>query len=372
MQINSVRSSIAKNVLTILKPIADMTSQLSLMTNSLINSIAGISKAISDAIPTDYMQGFASALRDIYDNPHSILNYANYEQKLNNFHWAWPYEFKANEIKMVIESIDSERDFDKYLLVYFSKERVNQMNDCIAAKLPSGHRAFFQQIRHAYENKDYAIANNAIMSILDNLLSVYLSNRGNVHRCGMFKPITEILSDSFWTCDSLMAFRIIMLSHNIDFIFQNYNFGDRIIIETNKKVRRHPSVHGFMYSNKRIDTLMLLNTLNELLIQQENLEPFRNSLVLNKKNKKEFEIIESQKKKVYCPMVKIFILDYIRENRDGLTQKQIFEYIKPAFPNDGFMTPKYISYLLQSMRKHDSVIYCVKRNSSYLWYSQID
>lgn len=56
----------------------------------------------------------------------------------------------------------------------------------------------------------------------------------------------------------------------------------KVKINTHKKARRNPSQHGRSFSN-RVDVIMLLNTMFNLLIPQKELKKCRNR-IYKKKN----------------------------------------------------------------------------------------
>lgn len=100
-----------------------------------------------------------------------------------------------------------------------------------------------------------------------------------------------------------------MLSNNINLIFDNYDFAKNKKIDTHKKVRRHLAAHGVNYSNRRCDSVMLLNTLTSLLDNMKYIEPFSESLEYKNKafyiNAKKYVITNRIKKQVHIePMEK--------------------------------------------------------------------
>ena len=76
---------------------------------------------------------------------------------------------------------------------------------------------------------------------------------------------------------------LIMIANNyITNLYSNIEFNQKIKINTNKKTRRHTYAHGKSYSNKRIDSIMLLNTIYYLLISQDIFKNFKNKLFYKK------------------------------------------------------------------------------------------
>lgn len=367
--INSFKET-SKSIANMLSAFADISRKLEEMMKPVFESLANFSKMVSEIIPTNFMKSFSDMLQEINENPDSVFNYYKYENHLDNFHWAWPYEITTSEIKNLIESVSDEKKFDDYMLKFFSEKKVNDMMDKIEKNIPAHHRILFRQIENAYRNKNYAIANNALMTILDNLLSDYLLYKGQTKRKGILKPIADFWM-MFFPDDLLVVFRLMMIANNIDFIFQDYHFNEKIVFETNKQARRHTALHGFKYSNKKVDALMLMNTLLELLNYRTNLHIFCNSLVVDKKTK-DFIIQESSMKKILRPIVKMLIVECLEIDKEfegeGVSHRQIMEYVNMKLSLEtSFITSKFISSILQSMKKAKSPIISVKKNGTILW-----
>lgn len=266
-----------------------------LNTPLLKESLFMISKTVasfSTIIVSDYMKSMRESFlaigkvfEEARNNPDSYFNYHDYQEKLDNFHWAWPYGITSQELKILLEKVENEKQFDRVMVSFFSKKRVNEMFDDMNDLLPRKHKVMFCQIVSAFESGNYALANNGLISIIDNLLIDLLKNKGCVNRKGILHPIIDFYADHYNFSDVDFLFEVQMLSNNIDLIFGDYNFGDKIKIDSNKKVRRHLSAHGYMYSNNRADVIMLMNTLIALLVNIVYFKPFRGTLIRDKKTK---------------------------------------------------------------------------------------
>lgn len=278
--------------------------------------VSGISKILSTIDVSAYMKSFKesfstffNALEEARKNPYSYLNFMDYEKKLNDFHWAWPYGITSEEMKELLENATDEQEFDKLMMSFFSKKRVNQMCEYALSHLTRKHKKMFLQIMEAYNQRQYALINNAIFSIIDNLLSVVLKNKGKTTRKGILQPIIRYYSNNYGLADVGFIFQLQMLSNNINLIFDNYDFAKNKKIDTHKKVRRHLAAHGVNYSNRRCDSVMLLNTLTSLLDNMKYIEPFSESLEYKNKafyiNAKKYVITNRIKKQVHIePMEK--------------------------------------------------------------------
>ncbi|MCM1498754.1 MAG: hypothetical protein NC124_09850 [Clostridium sp.] len=250
-------------------------------------------------IKTDLTQSFKGTstpfqkFNELYEeaeaNPDSVINHMKYERALEGFYWVWPYGITGEKINNILEKCQTEKDFDKEMQRYFSRQRMQNLIKDTYNGLPKHHRMLFKQVEHSYWRRDYAIANNALMSIVDNLLKKYMFRLGNVKREGIMKPMMNYYG-RFTPKEVPFYLRMEMLSNCINFIFQRYDFSNAIHIETNKKANRHIAVHGFKYSNNRIDTILLINTIYEILYHQKYMKPFERTIKIYGKNPQKVEI----------------------------------------------------------------------------------
>ena len=338
--------------------------------NSASNTLGLMAKTWAKIIATEFMQGFSSALGNYVlevqkakDNPQSYFSYMKYEEGLNAMHWAWPYEIDAIELKSLLENAYDEKEFDKLMVKFFDKQKLEKLCEEIGVQLPEKHKIMFRQSRRAYDRGDFAIANNALISIIDNLLSEYLVNKGNNKRLGIFKPIIEYY-EGFPIDEVEFIFELCMLSNNINFIFQDYNFDNKIDIKTHKKIRRHPSLHGVKYSNKKIDALLLFNTLVNLLMLKPYLKDFANSIQVKGK-RKEFVFSDKKLKEIDEKEYEENVL-IVLEEKQMAEHKVILQEIERRFPNTLNNTGKRLSRSLQKM-KHTRRIESKKIEGKTFW-----
>ncbi|MCX8075234.1 MAG: hypothetical protein N2749_06605 [Clostridia bacterium] len=100
----------------------------------------------------------------------------------------------------------------------------------------------------------------------------------------MFKPIINNLK-----LEHELVFILIMLNNNINLLYEKIEFNEKIKINTSKKVRRNPNQHGQLYTNRKMDCIMLLNTLYYLTTIQNKLRKYKSS-IYKKDGKTEFYI----------------------------------------------------------------------------------
>lgn len=282
-----------------------------------IRVVSEFGNFVSNVASSDYMQSvkdnfirFENAVVEANNNPDSALNYYKYQKQLKAFHWAWPFNISAEELKILVEQANNEKEFDSIIMSFFSKDRIQEMFSFISNNMPRKHKVVFNQIVEAYRNKHYVLINNALFPIIDNILGILVDDKGCVTRRGLLHPIIKFYSENYRLSDIYFIFPLQMLSNNIDLIFENSDFND-VKIKTNKKVYRHLSAHGYMYSNNRVDTIMLLNTLTALLINMPYIDPFRNAIVKksnkNKKKKKQENKKQENLEQIFdiekCPYV---------------------------------------------------------------------
>lgn len=221
-------------------------------------------------------------------NPESLINYLEYVNKLSNYYWAMPYNIKGENLKEIFEQINSEQEFDVYMNEYFTDDKIENIFEDIQNKISENHKVVFEQIIGAFKLEYYALVNNAIISIIDDELSFYIQNKRETTRKGLFEPILEKLKRTpIEECNWINIIFLEILDNNIKTIFQKIVF-DNIEITTKKQIRRHTTQHGKLYSNERIDTLMLINTLYNILNTKEYLLEYESKLKYNGKEKSLF------------------------------------------------------------------------------------
>ncbi len=234
---------------------------------------------------TDYMKGpslaFQKAIEEAKKDPDNIWNYIDYKNALKNFLWAFPYDISTDELKRILSNVHDEREFDVFMKTYFDNTKVNKMIEDIQYQLRGQQLTLFKQAVFAYKNKKYSLANMAIISLIDYTLSYYLENKKTTARKGILDPIINELFEIDLNEYGPFSLQLAMLGNNIDIVFENMDFNG-YAISTHKKVRRHPSQHGFAFSNKKIDSLMLFNLLFNILSTKKELRNYKGKIIHNR------------------------------------------------------------------------------------------
>ena len=283
-------SNIAKSLLKFGESIQPIITSLADM-SFVINQVA---KTLSESI-TPYMRGFSnfsldflSTLKEQYDNPDSFFSYLDYEKSLNSFYWAMPYKINSARLKDILTTVNSEIDFDKYMRHYFDRPMMLDMLEEISASIPKKEKTIFDQICKSYWDKEYALINGAIISLIDERLSIFLRNQGSIPRINILKPIINDLDKKLSPSESYVIFILMMLDNNINRIFENISFDLPISITSTKKVRRHTTLHGRLFDNRKTSSIMLFNSLYQLIKISEELTEYYCSLEYSKKTKEYF------------------------------------------------------------------------------------
>ena len=114
-------------------------------------------------------------------------------KKLSEYLWTIPFDINSKKLKEIFEQINSEEEFDSYMKKYFTKTKINELFILIENILPKKHKTMFKQIKKAFFDKSYSLAIVGIMSIIDELCSYFLIDKGCNGRQNLFEPIIEDL-----------------------------------------------------------------------------------------------------------------------------------------------------------------------------------
>lgn len=263
-----------------------MIGNISSAIESFMNDLRKIdfSKLINNFIIP--LEGFAEEVEKAKNNPDSLISYLEYVKNLSSYFWSMPYKIDGKSLKNIFENVNSEKAFDSYMLEYFTDDKINELFKDIKNKISTKHKDLFDQIVKAFDNGYYALINISLIAIIDDELSFYLKDKKTTTRKNIFEPILKKLKRvPIQECNYMNVIILEMLDNNIDIIFENVYF-DNISISTQKITRRHSTQHGVIYSNEKIDSLMLVNTLYNILYTRDYLSIYENKLSYSRKEEK--------------------------------------------------------------------------------------
>lgn len=282
----SIMNTYTQNIEKMTKPIQEITEKFAEITKPLVDTIINLNIKI-----TPYFGEFAEIFRKAEENPDSLVNWIEYSEKLQMYFWTFPFEMKSEELKDILQNVNSEKEFDKYMLKYFSKDKISRLEESIIEMIPHKHKCMFKQIMNSYDNKNYGIANLGITAIIDDLCTYFLEDKGRNSREDLFLPIIEKVDENSENVFEVIP--LLIINANINVLYESIDFRKRISVSTHKTARRNPGQHGKKFSNKKLDTIMLLNTIYYMLIVIEKFSEYKDK-VIYVKNKKEFERADFQ------------------------------------------------------------------------------
>lgn len=253
-------------------------------------------KIMDDIQPTIYktVEGvfnttkkFAEILEEIKNDPDSVLSYMSYKNDLLKYYWVIPFNIDTVDLKKILNKVQKEKEFDDCLIEFYNNNRIQELIDIIKNNIPIEYKTIFKQIEDSFWNKHYALINLAIISLIDNELSYFIEDKRKTKRIGLLEPIIKDISkNSEYTYYAII---LTMINNNINILFDNVDFNN-IKFETNKEISRHAVQHGKMFTNKKISSIMLLNTFLHIIVIKKELKKYKDKLKFDDKIKKYYII----------------------------------------------------------------------------------
>ena len=220
------------------------------------------------------------------ENPDSALSYYQYFKLLSDCFWVMPYMITSQEMQKLIVAKYTEEELDKFMITYFSDTLLESLIFDIKTNLSERQNILFTQCINAFKNADYAICGLGLYSLIEDITSFYVFDKGCVTRKGLFKPIVNEMMEKDGLDDlGTMDFILLMIDKNIDVLYEPMSFEKDIQINRHKDTNRNTSLHGKYFSNKKESDLMLLNTMYWLLGLKKYLGGYEGKLVYKKANK---------------------------------------------------------------------------------------
>ena len=97
--------------------------------NNLAEAFKPIVTEIVNSLPkmSSYFQELYEILEKARENPDGLANWVEYSRKLSDYMWTIPYDISSEELKILTQTVNSEEEFDKYMLKYFNKEKIEKL-----------------------------------------------------------------------------------------------------------------------------------------------------------------------------------------------------------------------------------------------------
>ena len=172
-----------------------------------------------------------------------------------------------------------ETKFDMYMERHFTKEILSNLEKTVLELIPEKHAVLFKQSMIVLDENSFALSNLGFIAIIDDLTSFFLKNKGCTSRYSLFKPIVDDIENLELDEFGPKHFLLMMVDSNLNTLYKNQNFDEEIVIETHKDINRHTSIHGKYFSNIKSSSLMLANTIYNLLIVNNEFASYRDSIV---------------------------------------------------------------------------------------------
>lgn len=239
------------------------------------------------------MQPFIDDMERARTNPDSYISWFDYYKVLSKCYWVYPYGVTTEELKELTANGISEEQFDEYMCKHFSDDLINKIKGETIALLANKHKDIYEQSVNALLCGSYALCNLGFISIIDDLTSFYLFNKGFPGRYGIFEPIVDDFNEIDLNEFTTKHYILMMVNENIKNLYKSHDFNDEIKIDNNKDINRQTSMHGKYYSNSKPSSLMLINTIYYLNIVNQYFKKYKDRICWNKKEKK-FELFKSK------------------------------------------------------------------------------
>lgn len=139
------------------------------------------------------LQPWIEGLEKAKNNPDSNISWYKYYSMLSKWYWVFPYGISTTELKELTSKEISEKTFDEYMEQHFTNDLIKELESETIKILPQNHHIIYKQCVKSLSLGSYALCNLGFISIIDDLTSIYLQNKGCPKRYGIFEPIVNDL-----------------------------------------------------------------------------------------------------------------------------------------------------------------------------------
>ena len=239
------------------------------------------------------MQPLIDAIKEASSNPDSHLSWFDYYKVLSKCYWVYPFGVTTEEFKKLTSKEISEKQFDEYMDKHFNVDIINDLKAETISLLDEKHKEIYIQSIDSLLCGRYALCNLGFISIIDDLTSFYLINKGFPGRYGIFEPIVDDIKEIDLADFTTKHYTLMMVNENIKTLYKSYDFNSEVKIGNHKDINRQTSMHGKYFSNSRISSLMLINTIYYLIVVNQYFAKYKSTICWNKHEKK-FELSSSK------------------------------------------------------------------------------
>lgn len=244
-----------KNIMPdVIKNSIETSNKLSETIKSLVNSYdfnSLINIAVSSKLQTILHQ-LSESLKPLH-----LGDLSGYETEyLKKRFWVIPFEYEYKNIKKLTDL--SNKDFNNEMLKYFNKSRVNRLiTNCIKNETKKDKKKILRQVKQNYTLGNYSICNVALITYLDSLSLKFIDSSSRCQHKS--HEVVNNIHQYYEEHDTYqMYLKAEVLKNFYDILYDNEN---NLKNSNSKTLNRHLASHGTIYSDKKIDTLRLLNAI---------------------------------------------------------------------------------------------------------------
>lgn len=124
-------------------------------------SIENLSEQIVDdflKLVTPYMNDFMNRILDANEryeqmkqNPYSYYNEKRYQEILEDFYWAFPYQITHDKLLSLSKTVKNEEEFDLAMLDYFTNDIIRSLIIDLKSEFSDDHFILLEQIECAFK-----------------------------------------------------------------------------------------------------------------------------------------------------------------------------------------------------------------------------
>lgn len=250
----------------IIKNSIETTSKLSETLKTIVDSYdfgSLINIAVSSKLQT-IMHGLSKTITSTH-----LGDLSGYETEyLNKRFWVIPYEYEYKNLNSLTKL--TKNDFEKKMIKYFTKSKINRLfSECIKKEVNTDKKQLLRQVKQNYFLGNYSICLASLITYVDSL-TLQLVDDNSTKQHTSYK-VVDSLHDYYLSHDTYQMFlKIEVLKNFYDKLYKN---DEQLKNPQSNIINRNLISHGSKYSNKKIDTLRIINAIwyIQSIIEETNL-----------------------------------------------------------------------------------------------------